>query len=189
VTTKWDFPTEREYLYRGIAWGVLPSYTVTFIALQVWGLFGRGGQVKYVNSLYVTVSNLTLQWRYLLFLTLFVFELYIITNPSARIPRLQDLPRFQFLAILHKVSLSLTLSLEHLAPLYTPQVLSSMVIARTEAAAVQLLDESNRLLTGEMQPVLDTAGDQAETREIIGKLKSDIVDYMVSERIRKAKAE
>jgi hypothetical protein len=133
------------------------------------------------------------QWRYLLFLTLFVFELHIITNSSAEIlstlPRLQNLPRFQLLAILHKVSLSLTLSLEHLAPLYTPQVLSSMVLARTEAAAVQLLDESNRLLTGEMQPVLDNGGDQVETREMIGKLKSDIVDYMVSERIRKAKAE
>lgn len=50
VTTQWDFPTEREYLFRGVAWGVLPSYTVTFIALQVWGLFGRGGQVKYVYS-------------------------------------------------------------------------------------------------------------------------------------------
>lgn len=124
------------------------------------------------------------QWRYLLFLTLFVFELHIVTNPSAEI--LSTLPRLQNL---HKVSLSLTLSLEHLAPLYTPQVLSSMVLARTEAAGVQLLDESDRLLTGEMQPVLDNGGDQVEMREMIGKLKSDIVDYMVSERIRKAKAE
>ena len=64
-----------------------------------------------------------------------------------------------------------------------------MVLARSEAAAVQLLDESNRLLTGEMQPVLDNGDDQVETRELIAKLKADIVEYMVSERIRNAKAE
>ena len=49
-TTQWDFPTEREYLLGGVAWGVLPNYTVTFIALQVWGLFGRESQIKYVSS-------------------------------------------------------------------------------------------------------------------------------------------
>ena len=107
----------------------------------------------------------------------------------SKFPRLENLPRFQLLAILHKVSLSLTLSLEHLAPLYTPQFLSSMVLSRTEATAVQLLDESNRLLAGEMQPALADAGGEAEVREMIGKLKEDIVDLMVSERIRRAKAE
>jgi hypothetical protein len=64
-----------------------------------------------------------------------------------------------------------------------------MVLSRTEATAVQLLDESNRLLAGEMQPVLADAGDEVEVREMIGKLKDDIVDLMVSERLRKAKAE
>ena len=64
-----------------------------------------------------------------------------------------------------------------------------MVLSRTEATAVQLLDESNRLLAGEMQPALADARDEVEVREMIGKLKDDIVDSMVSERIRKAKAE
>jgi len=64
-----------------------------------------------------------------------------------------------------------------------------MVLSRTEASAVQLLDESNRLLAGEMQPVLADAGGEAEVREMIGTLKEDIVDLMVSERIRRAKAE
>jgi len=178
-TTQWDFPTEREYLLGGLAWGVLPNYTITFIALQVWSLFGRESQIKY--------------WRYLQFLVLLVFELHVITNPSlppllSKFPRLENLPRFQFLAILHKVSLSLILSLEHLAPLYTPQLLSSMVLSRTEATAVQLLDESNRLLTGEMGPALADAGDEVEVREMLAKLKDDIVDLMVSERIRTAKA-
>jgi hypothetical protein len=67
-----------------------------------------------------------------------------------------------------------------------------MVLSRTEATAAQMLDESNRLLTGEMQPALladaGDAGDEVEVREMIAKLKDDIVDLMVSERIRTAKA-
>jgi hypothetical protein len=47
-TTEWDCTTEREYLVRGVAWGILPSYLLSFIALQIWGLFGKGGQIKYV---------------------------------------------------------------------------------------------------------------------------------------------
>jgi hypothetical protein len=61
-----------------------------------------------------------------------------------------------------------------------------MVLSRTEATAVQLLDESNRLLAGEMQPILADAGDEVEVRDIIAKLKGDIVDTLVSERIRMA---
>lgn len=57
TSAQWDLRTEREYLSRGVAWGVLPSYIVSFIALQVWGLFGGGGQVKFVtlNSCKVTL--------------------------------------------------------------------------------------------------------------------------------------
>jgi len=64
-----------------------------------------------------------------------------------------------------------------------------MVLSRAEATAVQLLDESNRLLTGEIQVVLGDADNEVEARDMIDKLKGDIVDTLVSERIRIAKAE
>ena len=51
ISAQWDLHSEREYLLRGVAWGVLPGYVISFIALQIWGLFGRGGQVKYVFPL------------------------------------------------------------------------------------------------------------------------------------------
>ena len=49
VSSTWEGTSEREFLVRGVGWGVLPGYLVSFIALQVWGLFGRGGQIKYVT--------------------------------------------------------------------------------------------------------------------------------------------
>jgi curved DNA-binding protein CbpA len=48
TVVQWELKTERDYLLRGVGWTVLPGYVITFIALQVYGLFGRGGQVKYV---------------------------------------------------------------------------------------------------------------------------------------------
>jgi hypothetical protein len=49
IISQWDFPNEGDYLVRGLAWGVLPQYVISFIALQIWSLFGRGGQIKYVS--------------------------------------------------------------------------------------------------------------------------------------------
>ena len=46
-----DLASEREVLLRGVGWSVLPGYVVVFVVLQVYGLFGRGGQVKYVSTL------------------------------------------------------------------------------------------------------------------------------------------
>ena len=52
---------------------------------------------------------------------------------------------------------------------------------------MQLMDESGKLVGGEMQPVL-AADDAAEVNELLEKLKGDIVESLVSERIRKATA-
>jgi DnaJ domain len=56
MTSQWECPTPRECLLRGVGWLVLPQYVVSFIALQVWSLFGRGGQVKYVRAGRITRS-------------------------------------------------------------------------------------------------------------------------------------
>ena len=102
---------------------------------------------------------------------------------------LSSLPRFQLLAVLHKVFLSLSLSLEHLAPLYTPPVLSTALLARAEGAALNALAESNHLLVGEVGPVLEEADGATERRESITRLKGDIAQSLVDERIIRAKAE
>ena len=85
--------------------------------------------------------------------------------------------------------LSLALSLEHLAPLYTPQLLFSTLLGRTEVAAMNALAESHHLLAREVEPALDEAEGSVERREAITKLKSDIVESLVTERIIKAKAD
>lgn len=102
---------------------------------------------------------------------------------------LSSLPRFQLLSLLHKISLPLTLSLEHLAPLYTQPLLSSAFLSRVEVAAVNALGESNRLLAGEVGSALEGAESVSERREVVGKLKGDIVESLIHERIIAAKAE
>jgi len=63
-----DRASEREVLVRGVGWMVLPGYVVVFVVLQVYGLFGRGGQVKYVSTLKPQGSYVSL----VLFLCFFV---------------------------------------------------------------------------------------------------------------------
>jgi hypothetical protein len=99
------------------------------------------------------------------------------------------LPRFQVLSLLHNISLSLTLSLEHLAPLYTPPVLSSTLLSRTEMASVNALGESNRSLAEEIGPVLGGVQRSVDQKEIIDKLKSEIVHSLINERVMRANAE
>lgn len=56
MTTNWGLQTEREYLLHGVGWRVLPGYMASFVALQVWGLFGRAGNVKYVTPYLVCLD-------------------------------------------------------------------------------------------------------------------------------------
>jgi hypothetical protein len=57
IISQWDLRSEREFLFRGVCWGVLPRYLISFLMLQVWGLFGRNGQVKYVIREFYTKAN------------------------------------------------------------------------------------------------------------------------------------
>jgi len=56
MSTNWDLQTEREYLLHGVGWRILPGYLISFIALQIWGLFGRAGNVKYVTPYLVCLD-------------------------------------------------------------------------------------------------------------------------------------
>lgn len=124
----------------------------------------------------------------------FVFELHLLLHPHPPILKylptiLSNKPRFQLLSILHKISLSLTLSLEHLAPLYAPALLSSTLLGRAEVTAMGALAESNNLLAGEVGPILNEAQGNVERRETITRLKNDIIESLVTDRIIKAKTE
>lgn len=96
-----------------------------------------------------------------------------------------SLPRFQLLAFCHKISLSLTLSLEHLAPLYTPPLSLTTLLARAEMATINTLGESNQLLAGEFRPLLDDVAEKTERRGIVVNLKEEIVESLLSERLTK----
>jgi hypothetical protein len=65
---------------------------------------------------------------------------------------------------------------------------SSTLLSRAEVAALNLLGECNHLLAGEVGPILDV-GSPVERKELIGKLKGDIVESLITDRILKAKAE
>jgi hypothetical protein len=68
-------------------------------------------------------------------------------------------------------------------------VLSSTLLSRAEMAAVNALGESNRSFAGEFGPVLDGVERSTDQREIIEKLKNDIVQSLINERVTRATAE
>jgi hypothetical protein len=121
------------------------------------------------------------------------FELHVLLHPSPRILNsfpaiLKTLPRFQVLSLLHKVTLSLTLALEHLAPLYTPQLVGEQLLSRVEMSAMNVFGKSTQALVEEVGQIVEQS-EGVERREIIEMLKSDIVEEMIQERYRQAKAE
>jgi hypothetical protein len=84
------------------------------------------------------------------------------------------------------LSISLTLSLEHLAPLWTPVPPSSALLARAEGAILGAMAESNLLLAGEMVPCLDGVQGVEEKNEVLESLKGEVVDTLVFARAVKA---
>ena|ERR1700736_5014025 len=121
-----------------------------------------------------------------------VLEMHVLLHPYPLVLEylpsiLSSLPPFQLLSFLHGVTLSLTLSLEHLAPLYAPLVSLSTLQSRVEAVVMNAHGLSNQLFTGEIAPLLDGVQGADNRREVIQKLKDDIVQSLVNERIRNAK--
>ena len=98
-------------------------------------------------------------------------------------------PIFQLLQSLRKISIAVTLSLEHLAPLYNAKVSEEMMIMTVEGATVNALGESSRLLEQEIGPLVLGADGNVEKREIVSRLKEEVVETMVRERIMKARME
>ena len=121
------------------------------------------------------------------------FEIHALLHPSPGIlnyfpPILRALPRFQLSAFLHKVTLSLTLALEHLAPLYTPQFAAEQLLARVEMSAMHIFGNSTQALVEKVGQVVEQS-EGSERRDVIEQLKGDIVDELINERYRKAKTD
>jgi hypothetical protein len=129
-----------------------------------------------------------------LFLSLVVLETHLLIHPSPGVlnyfpSAFSSLLRFQLLALFHKLSIALTLSLEHLAPLYTPPLLSSTLLARVEGAAVNALGESNHLIGAEIGQIVKEEDSAVGRREAVEKLKSDIVESLIADRAFRANTE
>ena len=126
-----------------------------------------------------------------MFLSSFVFEMHVVLHPHPPIFEYFPLriPKFQLLDIVRKLSVSITLSLEQLAPLYTPQPPLSSILSHVEIATLNALAESNHMLAGEIGPALSEAEGVVERRQQLERLKEDIVRVLVDERIGKAKSE
>lgn len=87
---------------------------------------------------------------------------------------------------MHKLSISFTLALEHLAPLWTPPVPSSALLAHAEMAVVNAMGETNHLLAREVGPILHGVEDASERKDIVENLKRDIVETLLHEKVIKA---
>ena len=123
-----------------------------------------------------------MKWRYLIFLTSLVVEVQFLITPCTY-------PIFTLLQSLRKISIALTLSLEHLSPLYTVKVSDELMMRKVEGAMVNALGESSRLLEGEIGPLLVDVEETVEKREVVNAVKEEVVEMMVRERIMKARME
>jgi hypothetical protein len=89
---------------------------------------------------------------------------------------------FVILRILHKITITITVALDHLAGLYTPTVNSEVALSRLERAAVAVFGESNRAMVEEVGCIVDDVSVPEERRELVEEVKSSIVETLVNER-------
>jgi len=90
-------------------------------------------------------------------------------------------PRFVLLRILHKIVFAITVSLDHLAGLYTPAITSDGVISSLEGAVIGVLGESNRTMMEEVGCLVDDVS-APERREVVDEMKQRIVEMLIDER-------
>jgi len=91
-------------------------------------------------------------------------------------------PPFVLLRLLHKIVITMTVALDHLAGLYTPTVNSDVLLSRLERALLGVFGESNLAMLEEVGCVVDEVADAEERRELVEEIKSEIVEVLVNER-------
>jgi hypothetical protein len=176
---RWEFTTQREFLVQGLLWLILPQYLISFIALQLWGLFGRSGHVRFV----LPPSTELIQWRHLLFLGMLLYEVHVCMNPGSGV--WISVPPFVIMKLLRKISVSATMALDQLAQWYTPEINLEQVLSHAENASLTSLSESSHSVFDQLCSVVDPSDYHNGMKQV----KHDMVQVLISERAKRAKLE
>jgi hypothetical protein len=110
-----DVITEREYMGVGLRESI-PYYVINAAVFAFINWMNGEAATGFVSGADHVAPGCTLtlrQWRLTLFLVLFSFEAALLLNPT----RLLPIPRFQQIAFLHQLFISLTLAGRQLFPL------------------------------------------------------------------------
>lgn len=174
----------RDYILQGLQ-SVLPYYAIAAVAMYGFGLLGYLEWGKY--------------WRWLIMLSLFIFELHAISRPY--FPPVAEklinpiltsftshppyLP-FQLIALARQFSVTLYLAFSQIGPLLqpinstpqsnNPELALKQQLDRLEATAKAADMEATRLMSMEMSPFL---GDAAGLRDVKNKVKSWLVQNTI----------
>lgn len=107
-----------------------------------------------------------------------MFEVRLIMAPGGSD---WGMPRFVLLRILHKVVITTTVALDHLAALYTPSMAADVALSRLEGAVIGVLNESNRAMAEEIGCVIEGVQDGEERKRIVDEMKTDIVKMLANQ--------
>ncbi|KAI9167588.1 Chaperone protein DnaJ [Paramyrothecium foliicola] len=178
--------TIKDYVTRGIFSGVIPNYAVAAISFAGLGFFGYMDFAKY--------------YRWLILLTLCVFELYTVTRPTfpaylsfintvlTHILRREPYVPFQVIAMARKLSMTVYIALSQIGPLLlrpspdsqrpTPDDEKALKqgLERLEGMARMLDADTGRLMDMELAPF---KGDAEATANLQGKMGEWLVQNTV----------
>lgn len=178
--------TIKDYVQKGVITGILPHYAVAAGMIYMLGMFGFMEFGKY--------------YRWLILLTLCVFELYTVTRPDLP-PALQAvnsvmtrftsnppyLP-FQVISLARKLSITIYIALSQIGPLVSAQLgplkasaeddekALKQSLERLEAMGRQLDGDVVRLLEMEMAPY---KGDREAAANLQGKMREWLVQNTI----------
>ena len=180
--------TIKDYVLRGVFYGLLPHYAVAAAAMYVFGLLGYLDWGRY--------------YRWLALITLCVVELQVVTRPappawlaSGLNPILTTLTghppylQFQIVSLLRKLCITLYIALSQIGPLLNPQAQQERKIAeggeaalheglhRLEVVTRSLDADAARMLEMELNPF---AGDP----DVLANLRGKIREWLVQNTIR-----
>lgn len=178
--------TIKDYVQKGVITGILPHYAVAAGMIYMLGMFGFMEFGKY--------------YRWLILLTLCVFELYTVTRPDLppALKAVNDvmtrftsnppyLP-FQVISLARKLSITIYIALSQIGPLVSAQLgplkapaeddekALKQSLERLEAMGKQLDGDVVRLLEMEMAPY---KGDREAAANLQGKMREWLVQNTI----------
>lgn len=179
--------TVKDYVSKGVITGILPHYGFAAVTIYIMGLLGYMDFGKY--------------YRWLMLLTLCVFELHTVTRPSfplflnainavlVRVTAHPPYVPFQIISLARKLTITIYIALSQIGPLISMHFTTEQYAAvqdddkalrqgldRLEALTKQLDGDTERLMVMEMAPF---KGDPEAATYLQGKIKEWLVQNTI----------